>query len=191
MLRVVVALTLGLTGIVAFVGIAAAQNRVAARDQPAAVVVAASGDVLAGQGRATTTPQPVLVVGSRVAPQTTPTTVGDDCDEDFVSIYKAPPSGMGSVWLNRGFRASDFPGSPGGYPDGNAYFAKDRAIAESFERLDGYRDGIIAVHIPRQDYDALWAQYEVRYASAPGGTELIIPSSVVSGLNGYPRVWPA
>ena len=98
---------------------------------------------------------------------------------------------MGSVWLARAFLRSDFPGSPGGYPDGNAYFAKDRAIAEDFERREGYHDGILSVRIPQRDYDSLWKQYEARYASAPGGTELISPSSVVGGLNGYERACPA
>jgi hypothetical protein len=119
-----------------------------------------------------------------------PQTGGSDDCGDYVWIYKAPPTGMGSVWLSRGFSASDFPGSPGGYPDGNAYFAKDLAIAQDFERREGYRDGVLAVQIPRRDYDSIWAQYEAKYASAPGGTELIIPNSVVSGLNGYPRFWP-
>lgn len=74
--------------------------------------------------------------------------------------------------------------------NGNAYFAKDLAIARDFERREGYGDGVIAVQIPRRDYDLFWAQYEVRYASALGGTELIIPRSVVGGLNDGPIFWP-
>lgn len=42
-------------------------SRVAAHDHPARPVVAASEDVLAGQGRRTTTPQPDVAIGSRVA----------------------------------------------------------------------------------------------------------------------------
>ncbi|MGH6997273.1 MAG: hypothetical protein ACREEO_03715 [Phenylobacterium sp.] len=47
-----------------------AGTRVAAHELLAAPVVAASGDVLAGEGRGTTTRAPDLVSGSRVAPNT-------------------------------------------------------------------------------------------------------------------------
>lgn len=104
---------------------------------------------------------------------------------------------MGSVWFARGFEAGDFPGGPDDpYSDGHAYFAVDRWIAEEYEPQGPYQDGIISVRIPRDEYDSYWKAFERSYASTGPdgqtrrGTQLAIPSAMVSGLNGYLRLWP-
>lgn len=67
---VVVAVVLALAGTAVAAVASVTGSRVAAHDHLAAAVVAATEDVLAGQGRAATTGAAKEVVGSRVAPQT-------------------------------------------------------------------------------------------------------------------------
>ena len=106
--------------------------------------------------------------------------------EDTVSLYKAPQPGLGASQFENGYAASDFPGTPGEVPDGLAYFARDKSIADEF--ADSYGEGVIETRVPRSVYDEQYAQYERPYQGGPR-TEVPIPAGAVEGLNGFPRIW--
>ena len=76
--------------------------------------------------------------------------------------------------------------------DDTAHFARDRWIAEEFEPQGPYRDGIISVRIPRDDYAGYWHNFESPFHSSVHGEgiQLEIPAGAVSGLNTYLRQWP-
>ncbi|MGH9225994.1 MAG: DUF6531 domain-containing protein, partial [Acidimicrobiales bacterium] len=120
------------------------------------------------------------------APQTTPTTVGDDCDEDVVPLFKAPQPGFGADqyangWNRNNLTADDDP-SFGEF----ATFAKERELADLF--ASSYGEGVIEVLIPRDIYDANFARYEYPYEGGPL-TELEIPFGQLPLLNQFPRAW--
>ncbi|MFD1145582.1 DNRLRE domain-containing protein [Saccharothrix hoggarensis] len=121
---------------------------------------------------------------AKVAPSKAPSGGGD-----VVSVWKAPGKGAGQRTFDQGFRKSDYPGSPGARqpdPDGTAYFAKERGLADTYAR--SYGEGVIEVRVPRGDYDRLFRQFERKYQGGPL-IELRIPADVVEKLNRYPRVW--
>lgn len=105
-------------------------------------------------------------------------------DKICVNIYKAPPSGQGSRMYTLGLRASDYSGGPGQVPDGLAYFAKDRSIAEKFAHH--YKEGIAELRYRPRNTKPCGAQYERLYESRPR-VELAIPREVVEQLNRYER----
>jgi hypothetical protein len=121
--------------------------------------------------------------------------VDHDPDPDkkgFVPIYKAPKTcSLGLKWESViGFEIGDFEYDPTVQgKDGNAYFAKERALAmewhDTYSRSGG--GGILEVDIPTDDYKRKWMTYEAPYLSNPKWTELIIPRSQVIFLNLYPR----
>jgi hypothetical protein len=109
-----------------------------------------------------------------------------DKNKATVSLFKAPSQGMGATWYKQGFRASDFPGKPGEVPDGFAYFALDRAIADEYAK--SYGEGVIEVQIPSDEYDAKFKKFQYPYDGGPL-IEVPIPADMVEQLNVYPRVW--
>ena len=88
-----------------------AGTRVATHELLAGPVVAASGDVLAGEGRRTTTPAADVAIGSRVAPQATPTTTGG-CDGEAWVIGESWEGR--TQWAARAFSARAWDGPPRG-----------------------------------------------------------------------------
>jgi len=75
---------------------------------------------------------------------------------------------MGEKLLNDGFHPKEFFDPDG---DNLAYFAKERELAEIYEKF--YRDGILEVDISKDVYDARIKQYETSYQ---GGSLTEIPS---------------
>ncbi|NJP09223.1 MAG: hypothetical protein HC866_06820 [Leptolyngbyaceae cyanobacterium RU_5_1] len=106
-----------------------------------------------------------------------------------VTIYKAPQKGKGQKLLKEGFQAIDFPNNPP-YTDGSCYFAgpNDRSIAEEFNH--SYKEGILEVSINRASYDQYFKPLEYRYDEKDGSEriEVIVPQSLFSILNQFPRV---
>ena len=120
---------------------------------------------------------------AKVAPSKAP---ASNTAGDSIPLYKAPPRGGGQRMSDSGFRASDYPGRPGEVPDGFAYFANDRELADQFARH--YGEGVIEVQIPRAAYLRKFQQFEAPYQGGPL-TELPIPARLVEQLNLYPRTW--
>lgn len=101
-----------------------------------------------------------------------------DEQSDVVIIWKTSRRGMGERHLREGYRPEDFPGRSGGHPDGCAYFAKDRWMAEEFAhpRLTGYEDYLIEIRIPRDVYDESFREFEDgTMIGNRAGVELAVP----------------
>ena len=80
----------------------------------------------------------------------------------------------------------DFPGRLGACPDGRAYFAKDRWIAEEFaaRQLQGYEDFVIEVAIPRIIYEESFQNCEQPVVlGTRQGVQLVIPAAQLDVLN--------
>jgi hypothetical protein len=101
---------------------------------------------------------------------------------ETVSLFKAPPRGMGECMYTHGFQASQFQMEGG---DDSAYFTRDRSVAEKYAQA--YGEGVIEVVMPKRDFDAKFARYEYGYDGH--STQVVIPASQVSQLNRYPRHW--
>ena len=96
---------------------------------------------------------------------------------------------MTDTLLKDGFKASDFPGSGNGYPDGRAYFglADDgKTIALDYASRGGYDGGVVEIRIPKADFDQHFSQYVGAHNGVPG-TEVAIPNTAFDTLNQYPR----
>ena len=105
-------------------------------------------------------------------------------EAETVTIWKCSLRGLGDRHLKEGYTPSDFPGAPGQNPDGCAYFARDRWIAELFSRYEAYEDFVIETKIPESVYVAEFQQYEEEFHSSHGiGIELAIPSEHLEMLN--------
>ena len=106
-----------------------------------------------------------------------------------IIIYKAPQRGKGQKLLYEGFQPIDFLFNPP-YTDGSCYFAgsNDRSIAEEFNA--SYQEGILEVVIDRVNYDQYFKPFEYRYDEKDGveRIEVVIPQSLFSILNQFPRV---
>ena len=106
-----------------------------------------------------------------------------------VTIYKAPQKGKGQKLLDEGFQPVDFPYNPP-YVDGSCYFAgpNDRSIAEEFNK--SYQDGVLEVLIDQVNYDKYFKPLEYRYDEKDNceRIEVVIPQSLFSVLNQFPRV---
>jgi hypothetical protein len=106
-----------------------------------------------------------------------------------VIIYKAPQKGKGQKLLDEGFQPVDFPYNPL-YVDGSCYFAgpNDRSIAEEFNQ--SYQDGVLEVLIDQVSYDKYFKPLEYRYDEKDNceRIEVVIPQSLFSVLNQFPRV---
>jgi RHS repeat-associated protein len=126
------------------------------------------------------TPQNKPTAGPTAVPR--PPTPRND-EAETVTIYKAPPRGMGECMYTHGFQPSQFQSEES---NGFAYFTRDREVAEKYARP--YGEGIISVVVPKRDFDAKFARYEYPYEGGPL-TELEIPINSVSQLNSYPRYW--
>lgn len=112
---------------------------------------------------------------------------GSDDDDDFVSLFKAPQPGKGESQFLFGYQPADFPGTPGGMPDGSAYFAKgDKSLADKY--AESYKEGVIEIRIPSRDYTQYFQQYEHLYEGGPR-IEVAIPNTDFSKLNEYERLW--
>lgn len=105
---------------------------------------------------------------------------------DTVSLFKAPQPGLGASQYENGYLATDFPGSPGQIPDGNAYFARSQSIADEFAQ--SYGEGVIETRVPADVYAERYAQYERLYQGGPR-VEVPIPANEVESLNEFPRIW--
>ncbi|HVQ93670.1 MAG TPA: DUF6531 domain-containing protein [Mycobacteriales bacterium] len=105
---------------------------------------------------------------------------------ETVPLYKAPQRNLGQSQYDHGYRAADFPGQPGEVPDGLAYFARDRSIADGFAA--SYGEGVMEVRVPVADYARDFARYERPYEGGPR-IEVPIPADVVERLNPFPRIW--
>lgn len=114
---------------------------------------------------------------------------GQSLSSEIVTIYKAPQKGKGQKLLEEGFQAVDFPNNPP-YQDGCCYFAgpNDRTIAEEFN--ESYQEGIIEVSIDQATYERSFKSLEYRYDEKDGcdRIEVVIPQSLFSLLNEFPRV---
>ncbi|MEV0766115.1 PA14 domain-containing protein [Nocardia sp. NPDC050435] len=111
-------------------------------------------------------------------------------ESEIVTIYKAPYEGQTARIMLEGFRASDYPGSGNSYPDGKAYFGVGNnglVVALQYAGRGGYDGQIIAVHIPKSDYDRYFKQYESYEDGDPSKPQLAIPNSEIERLNQYPR----
>src|SRR5690242_17034008 len=105
---------------------------------------------------------------------------------DEVVIWKTSRRGLGERHLRDGYSRADFPGTAGEQPDGCAYFAKDRWIAEAFaaRNLTGYEDFIIEIAVPKAIYTQLYQRYErPLILGALQGTQLVIPVAELHVLN--------
>jgi len=105
---------------------------------------------------------------------------------DEVVIWKTSRRGSGERHLRDGYSLEDFPGTAGDQPDGCAYFAKDRWIAEAFavRNLTGYEDFVIEIALPKPIYAQLFQRYErPLMLGARQGTQLVIPSAELQALN--------
>ena len=88
--------------------------------------------------------------------------------------------------MEQGYPAGDFPGEGEDHPDGCAYFARDRWIAEEFASKDllQYEDWIIEVRIPVETYQHVFAAFERPFHSTKGaGIEVRIPAESLKELN--------
>ncbi len=140
------------------------------------------------------TDAPIPIPPKRPVPRQTPTLEPkpapitpkplDDCDDKKkdVTIYKAPQTGMGQKLLQYGFHSVDFSDPEDPYTQANnaAYFAKERVLAEKYERF--YHDGILEVDIKKDIYNARIKQYEKPYEGGPL-TEIPIPTKDFDVLN--------
>jgi hypothetical protein len=111
-------------------------------------------------------------------------------DGSEVSLFKAPQRGQGQHQHINGYRMDDFPGDARdkyAMPDGHAYFAADRSIAEEYAKA--YGEGIIEIKIPALDYDQHFRQYHRNYHGSSDRQQVPIPNYDVEKLNGYPRMW--
>lgn len=105
-------------------------------------------------------------------------------DQQFISIWKVSARGSGDRHLNEGYPAADFPGCPGQTPDGCAYFAKDRWIAELFAAVSNYEDFLVEVRVPLIEYESRFQQFEHEIVFGIGkGVELAIPAEHLDELN--------
>ena len=105
---------------------------------------------------------------------------------DDVVLWKTSRRGLGVRHLRDGYPSEDFPGAPDNRPDGCAYFAKDRWIADAFadRQLQGYEDYVIEIRIPRDLYDALFRAFERPLILGwRQGVQLIIPAEKLHLLN--------
>jgi hypothetical protein len=80
---------------------------------------------------------------------------------EIVSLWKAPHPGTGKRQADSGFVADDYPGFAGAIPDGRAYFAANRELAEEYAVC--YGEGIIEVRLERSDYERFFKQFEEQY----------------------------
>jgi hypothetical protein len=100
-----------------------------------------------------------------------------------------PQKGKGEKLLKEGFQPADFPYNPP-YEDGNCYFAGplDRSVAEEYNQ--NYQEGILEVIIDKLTYEEYFKPLEYRYDEKDGKEriEVIIPQSLFSVLNKFPRV---
>jgi hypothetical protein len=100
--------------------------------------------------------------------------------EDTVSLFKASQRGLGEEHNANGYTAENFPGN-------GAYFAREKAIAESY--ATHYGEGVIETRIPRSVYEEHFAEHEMPYLGAPPGTELAIPPGKLDLLSQFERIW--
>jgi hypothetical protein len=110
----------------------------------------------------------------------------DRSEEPYVSIWKTSHRGLGEKHLQEGYPADDFPGAEGQRPNGRAYFAKDRWIAEVFAapRLTGYDNFVIEVRVPADEYQRQFQKFEQPVMLGDGvGTQLAIPAEFLDALN--------
>lgn len=107
---------------------------------------------------------------------------------EIISIWKAPKKKLAAKQLRAGFRRSDFKGAPGQFPNGRAYFAKDRKLAEMY--ASSYQGGIIEIQMLVVDYKVHFQKFENRY-SGSNEIELAIPRDFLKALNKMTirRIW--
>ena len=105
-------------------------------------------------------------------------------DQTYVSIWKTSAEGRGERHVAEGYPTDEFPGRDGHRPDGCAYFAKDRWIAELFAGRPGYEEFLIEVQVPIEVYRYRFQQFEhVVVFGAGRGVELAIPAEHLDELN--------
>ncbi|MGH9223336.1 MAG: hypothetical protein ACRD2W_06030 [Acidimicrobiales bacterium] len=185
--RLLVALMLAVLAVVVGVGVGVdahasspagqvAGTRVAAHELLAGPVVAASGAVLAGQGRATTTARPDVAIGSRVAPNTTR------------DLCKAPRTGDYDGQLARGWipdetfavRPPDFgPDEPVG---DSVFFTLNEPRARSIAAGPLYDGRLIAVSIPADFLDSCDGPNDF-----DDDEDVQVPFNLLPILNTFPR----
>ncbi|MGX1974449.1 DUF6531 domain-containing protein [Streptomyces kronopolitis] len=111
-------------------------------------------------------------------------------EEPPVRLFKAPQPGLGQHQRDNGYLPEDFPGGdnhPSGY-DGRAYFSKDNFDLPLNKYAKFYREGLIEVRIPAEDYRQHFQKYDRPYEGGPD-IEVPIPHEGLSQLNKYPRIW--
>ncbi|GGS63856.1 hypothetical protein GCM10010259_60740 [Streptomyces daghestanicus] len=109
--------------------------------------------------------------------------------ESDVSLYKAPGKGMTEKIMKDGFDPEDFPGTPGDYPDGSAYFGveeKGKEIALDYASRGYWDSNVVQIRIPKADFDKHFAEDVAKYDGIPGA-QAIIPKTKFEQLNKYPR----
>ncbi|MEV4333558.1 RHS repeat-associated core domain-containing protein, partial [Streptomyces sp. NPDC049597] len=105
--------------------------------------------------------------------------------DGYISLFKAPQPGKGADQYNNGYRAADFPKDAEN--DGKAYFGRRYSLVE--EKYARYfKEGVIEIRIPEDDYNRYFKDYEKDYEGGPD-VEVPIPNTMFDRLNSYPREW--
>src|SRR4051812_7255750 len=108
--------------------------------------------------------------------------------EGITSLWKAPTRKAARKLAVHGFRRSEFPGTSGEFPDGKAYFAARRELAQTY--ASAYGAGIIEVQISRREYETHFAKFE-EIELASGEVQVAIPRDFLRLLNKLTlrRIW--
>jgi|ERR1043165_6813704 hypothetical protein len=106
----------------------------------------------------------------------------------LISPWKAPRQKLVRTFMARSFDPKYFRGAPGQFFDGKAYFAKQRELADEYERY--YGGGVIEVQMESEDYRVRFQCFEEQY-QATNWLQIAVPRDFLELFNRMTvrRIW--